>query len=273
MSLKVREIEFYYTARKILENISFTAERGELIGLIGPNGSGKTTLLKILDGLLKPRIGSIYLDGKSLQDMRLEEIARSIAMVPQDSIADTEFTAFEIVMMGRIPHLKRFSIEGDEDERRVRKWMELTGTLHLAERRVNELSGGERQRVIIARALAQEPKVLLLDEPTANLDLCYQLQIMNLIKGLTKQLKLIAICALHDLNLAVRYCDKLMLLDKGKIAAIGKPAEVITQENLKKVFKIDARISYDPETGLINITPIKPLKEESRLRKPITKNA
>jgi len=263
MSLRARRLEFYYAARKILDNISFTAEVGELIGLVGPNGSGKTTLLKILDGLLKPKVGSVYLNGRKLQDMRLDEIARMMAMVPQDSIANSEFTVFEIVMMGRTPHLKRFSLEGAEDEKKVKKWMELTETIHLAERRMTEISGGERQRVIIARALAQEPKVLLLDEPTANLDICYQLQIMNLIKDLTRRLNLIAICAIHDLNLAARYCDKLILLSEGKIVAIGKPIEVITAENLRKVFKIDVKIAYDPETDSINIIPIKPLKDET----------
>ena len=263
MSLRARGLEFYYAARKVLDNISFTAEVGELIGLVGPNGSGKTTLLKILDGLLKPRVGSVYLDGRKLQDLRLDEIARTIAMVPQDSAANSEFTVFEIVMMGRTPHLKRFSLEGAEDEKKVKKWMELTETIHLAERKLTEISGGERQRVIIARALAQEPKVLLLDEPTANLDICYQLQIMNLIKNLTRRLNLIAICAIHDLNLAARYCDKLILLSEGKIVAIGKPIEVITAENLRKVFKIDVKIAYDPETDSINIIPIKPLKDET----------
>jgi len=263
MSLRARGLEFYYAARKVLDNISFTAEVGELIGLVGPNGSGKTTLLKILDGLLKPKVGSVYLDGRKLQNLRLDEIARTIAMVPQDSAANSEFTVFEIVMMGRTPHLKRFSLEGAEDEKKVKKWMELTETIHLAERRMTEISGGERQRVIIARALAQEPKVLLLDEPTANLDICYQLQIMNLIKDLTRRLNLIAICAIHDLNLAARYCDKLILLSEGKIVAIGKPIEVITAENLRKVFKIDVKIAYDPETDSINIIPIKPLKDET----------
>ncbi len=263
MSLRARGLEFYYAARKVLDNISFTAEVGELIGLVGPNGSGKTTLLKILDGLLKPKVGSVYLDGRKLQDLRLDEIARMMAMVPQDSIANSEFTVFEIVMMGRTPHLKRFSLEGAEDEKKVKKWMELTETIHLAERKLTEISGGERQRVIIARALAQEPKVLLLDEPTANLDICYQLQIMNLIKNLTRRLNLIAICAIHDLNLAARYCDKLILLSEGKIVAIGKPIEVITAENLRKVFKIDVKIAYDPETDSINIIPIKPLKDET----------
>ena len=266
MSLKARDIHFYYGAKKILDGISFTAEKGELIGIVGPNGSGKTTLLKILDGILKPKFGSIYLDGRKIQEMGIDEIARNIAVVPQDSSTDTEFTVFEMVMMGRIPHLGKFSIETIEDEVEVEKWMKLTETLHLADRKMSEISGGERQRVIIARALAQEPRVLLLDEPTANLDVCYQLQIMDLLKKLTREFKLIVICAIHDLNLASRYCDRLILLRDGRIVAMGKPIEVITTENLRKVFEVEVKINYDPETDSINIIPIKSLKGEKGLR-------
>ncbi|MCS7132187.1 MAG: ABC transporter ATP-binding protein [Aigarchaeota archaeon] len=270
MSLRARDLQFYYGARKILENISLTADEGELIGVVGPNGSGKTTLLKILDGLLKPKIGSVYLDGKSIQEMSIKEIARNIAMVPQDASADVEFTAFEMVIMGRTPHLGKLSLETVEDEAKVKRWMEVTETLHLAERKMSEISGGEKQRVIIARALAQEPRVLLLDEPTANLDLCYQLQIMDLLKRLTRELGLIVICAIHDLNLASRYCDRIILLNEGVIAAVGKPIEVITAENLRKVFKVDAKITHDPETNSLNIIPIKSLKErEAESRKMI----
>ncbi|MCX8187125.1 MAG: ABC transporter ATP-binding protein [Nitrososphaeria archaeon] len=270
MSLCARDLQFYYGARKILENISLTADEGELIGVVGPNGSGKTTLLKILDGLLKPKIGSVYLDGKSIQEMSIKEIARNIAMVPQDASADVEFTAFEMVIMGRTPHLGKLSLETVEDEAKVKRWMEVTETLHLAERKMSEISGGEKQRVIIARALAQEPRVLLLDEPTANLDLCYQLQIMDLLKRLTRELGLIVICAIHDLNLASRYCDRIILLNEGVIAAVGKPIEVITAENLRKVFKVDAKITHDPETNSLNIIPIKSLKErEAESRKMI----
>ena len=266
MSLKARDIHFYYGAKKILDGISFTAEKGELIGIVGPNGSGKTTLLKVLDGILKPKFGSVYLDGRKIQEMGIDEIARNIAVVPQDSSTDTEFTVFEMVMMGRIPHLGKFSIETIEDEVEVEKWMKLTETLHLADRKMSEISGGERQRVIIARALAQEPRVLLLDEPTANLDVCYQLQIMDLLKKLTREFKLIVICAIHDLNLASRYCDRLILLRDGRIVAMGKPIEVITTENLRKVFEVEAKINYDSETDSINIIPIKSLKGEKGLR-------
>ncbi|MCD6536697.1 MAG: heme ABC transporter ATP-binding protein [Thaumarchaeota archaeon] len=266
VSLKARDIHFYYGAKKILDGISFTAEKGELIGIVGPNGSGKTTLLKVLDGILKPKFGSIYLDGRKIQEMGIDEIARNIAVVPQDSSTDTEFTVFEMVMMGRIPHLGKFSIETIEDEVEVEKWMKLTETLHLADRKMSEISGGERQRVIIARALAQEPRVLLLDEPTANLDVCYQLQIMDLLKKLTREFKLIVICAIHDLNLASRYCDRLILLRDGRIVAMGKPIEVITTENLRKVFEVEVKINYDPETDSINIIPIKSLKGEKGLR-------
>jgi len=266
LRLEARDLEFYYSAEKILDHISFIVDEGRLIGLIGPNGSGKTTLLRILDGLLRPSGGSVYLDGRRLQDMGLNEVAKTVAMVPQDHAVNSGFTAFEVVMMGRMPHLGRLSIEGEEDELRVRICMALTDTLHLAERRVEELSGGERQRVAIARALAQEPKILLLDEPTANLDICHQLQIMDLIKSLVRELRKIAICAIHDLNLAARYCDELILLRGGRVISMGSPAEVLTPENLRRAFGIEAKVNYDPETGSINIIPIKPLRDGSPIQ-------
>lgn len=262
MGLTAENIHFYYGVRKILESISFDVDRGELIGIIGPNGAGKTTLLKILDGILKPRVGSVYLDGKRIQEMDVKEVARNIAVVPQGSAGDTEFTVFDVVMMGRTPHLGRLSLETVEDEFKVRKWMEITETIHLIERKLSEISGGERQRVMIARALAQEPRVLLLDEPTANLDICYQLQIMDLLMTLTRELRLIVICAIHDLNLAARYCDKLILMSDGRIIAMGRPVEVITTENMKKVFNVDVKIIYEAETNSLNIIPVRPLKKE-----------
>ncbi len=263
MKLKVRDVDFYYGARKVLESISFTAEKGELIGLIGPNGSGKTTLLKILDGLLKPQVGSVYLDGKAVREMKLDEIARNVAMVPQDASSPGDFKVFEMVLMGRTPYLGRFSTENVSDEMKARMWMKLTEVLHLSERKMSEISGGERQRAIIARALAQEPKVLLLDEPTANLDVCYQLQIMSLLRNLVESFNVIIICAMHDLNLAARYCDKVILLNRGRIESIGRPIKVMTSENIKKVFEIEVKVSYDPETKSVNIIPIKSLKGET----------
>ena len=262
MSLKVDRVSFYYDALKVLDEVSFEAEKGTFMGLVGPNGSGKTTLLRIIDGLLKPKGGAVYLDFKKIAEMDLKEIAREIAVVPQNASPDFNFTVFDIVMMGRHPHLGKFSIERESDEDRVKLWMKLTNTLHLADKSVREISGGERQRVLIARALAQEPRILLLDEPTANLDICYQLEIMNLLRELVKELGLTIICAIHDLNLAARYCDKIILLDHGRIRNIGRPREVLTEENIKEVFKVEVKIEHDPETKNLLIIPLHPTPDK-----------
>ena len=262
MRLRVDRVQFYYEARKVLDEICFEAGEGEFIGLIGPNGSGKTTLLKIIDGILKPRIGSVYLDCKHISKLDPRELAKELAMVPQTADLNFDLKVFDVVMMGRYPYLGRFSFEREIDEEKVRFWMRLTNTLHLAERSIKEVSGGERQRVLIARALAQEPRILLLDEPTSNLDVCYQIEIMNLLKELVERLGLTILCAIHDLNLAARYSDKIILINDGKIKSIGKPVEVLTKENLRDVFKIEAKIEYDRGSGSLTIIPIKTVAQE-----------
>lgn len=265
MNLKISSVEFYYDAVKVLSEISFEAESGEFIGLVGPNGSGKTTLLKIICGLLRPRRGAVYLDFRKVSEMSPRELAKEVAAVHQSVGIDFNFTVFDIVMMGRHPHLGRLSFEKEVDEERVKLWMKLTNTLHLADRLITEISGGERQRVLIARALAQEPKVLLLDEPTANLDICYQIEIMNLLRNLTKNLGLTIICAIHDLNLAVKYSDKVILLNQGKIEKIGKPREVLTEESIKKVFGVRVKVRYDSELKRILIIPVSPVFQRPAL--------
>jgi len=273
MRLRVDRIQFYYEARRVLDEISFEAGEGEFIGLIGPNGSGKTTLLKIIDGILKPRIGSVYLDCKRISELDPKELARELAMVPQTADLSFDLKVFDVVMMGRYPYLGKLSFEREADEEKVRFWMKLTNTLHLAERSIKEVSGGERQRVLIARALAQEPRILLLDEPTSNLDVCYQIEIMNLLKELVEKLGLTIICAIHDLNLAARYSDKIILINGGRIKGIGRPVEVLTKENLREVFKIEAKIEYDPDCKSLTIIPIKTIGRELEKRRFILSKA
>ena len=273
MRLRIDRIQFYYEARKVLDEISFEADEGEFVGLIGPNGSGKTTLLKIIDGILKPRVGSVYLDCKQISELDLRELARELAIVPQIADLGFDLKVFDVVMMGRYPYLGRFSIEKEADEEKVRFWMRLTNTLHLAERSIKEISGGERQRVLIARALAQEPRVLLLDEPTSNLDVCYQIEIMDLLKELVEKLRLTIICAIHDLNLAARYSDKIILINDGKIRGVGKPVEVLTEENLRNVFKIEAKIEYDQDSKSLTIIPLRTVGQELRKRGSIISKA
>jgi len=273
MRLKIDRVQFYYEARKVLDEISFEACEGEFIGLIGPNGSGKTTLLKIIDGILKPRVGSVYLDCKRISELDPKELARELAMVPQTADLSFDLKVFDVVMMGRYPYLGRLSLEREVDEEKVRFWMRLTNTLHLAERSIKEVSGGERQRVLIARALAQEPRILLLDEPTSNLDVCYQIEIMNLLKELVEKLGLTIICAIHDLNLAARYSDKIILINGGRIKGIGRPIEVLTKENLRDVFKIEAKIEYDQDSKSLTIIPIKTIGQELEERRSILSKA
>ena len=257
MKLRVDHIQFYYEAWKVLDEISFEADKGEFVGLVGPNGSGKTTLLKIIDGILKPKVGSVYLDCKEISELNWRELARRLAIVPQTTELNFDLKVFDVIMMGRYPYLGRLSVEGELDEEKVKFWMKLTNTLHLAERSIKEISGGERQRVLITRALAQEPRILLLDEPTANLDICYKIEIMNLLKKLVRKLGLTIICAIHDLNLAARYSDKIILINDGRVKSIGKPIEVLTKENLREVFKVEAKIEYDQDSRSLVIIPIR----------------
>ena len=269
MRLRIDRVQFYYEARKILDEISFETGEGEFIGLIGPNGSGKTTLLKIIEGILKPRTGTVYLDCKRISELDPKALARELAMVPQTTDLSFDLKVFDIVMMGRYPYLGKLSFEKGVDEEKVRFWMRLTNTLHLAERSIREVSGGERQRVLIARALVQEPRILLLDEPTSNLDVCYQIEIMSLLRELVEKLGLTIICAIHDLNLAARYSDRIILLNNGRVKGMGKPAEVLTKENLRDTFRIEAKIEYDRDSGSLLIIPIRTIGREPKERESI----
>ena len=256
VTLDICGVECYYGSVKVLENVSFTIGSGELVGLLGPNGSGKTTLLKAISGALRPKAGAVYLNEAEIFGMESREVARNIAVVPQNTDVNFDFTALDIVLMGRHPHLSRFKLEGEKELTVAKNAMELTNTWHLAERRISELSGGERQRVIIARALAQEPKVLLLDEPTTHLDINSQLEIMDLLKELCIQRGLILLTVFHDFNLAARYCDTIILLNKGKIVSIGRVDEALTSENIKKVFQVDAVVKKHPLTNSLYVIPL-----------------
>jgi iron complex transport system ATP-binding protein len=264
VDLKIEGIDCFYESAKILENVQFSVQNGTLLGILGPNGSGKTTLLKSISRVLKPRKGAILLDGADVYGMKTGDVAKQMAVVPQDSNIAFSFSVLQVVLMGRTPHLRRLQTESDVDLAIARRAMEFTGTWSLADRLVNELSGGERQRVIIARALTQEPKVLLLDEPTSHLDICNQLEIMDLLKQLCDQKKLLIVGVFHDFNLAARYCDSIILLKKGKIVAAGKTAETLTSDNIKDVFGIDVIVNRHPVTDLPYVIPISRPKELQR---------
>ncbi len=248
-------IGFRYGAAWVLRDISLSLARGEILGIMGPNGSGKTTLLGILDGLLYPHEGTVTIEGTDIRALRRNEVARRIAFVPQDHVPVFSFTAQEIVMMGRTAHLGPLRFEETGDLSIVERAMDVTDTLSLKERYIHEISGGERQRVLIARALAQEPQIVLLDEPTAFLDLKHQAVFFDLIQSLNRDEKLTVVVVTHDLNRASQYCDRILLLKGGRIHAVGTPREVLTETIVGDVYETGVIVDENPQTGLPRVTP------------------
>ncbi len=237
MRLIIDNLSFNYGSIKALEGVTFEVQDSEIIGIIGPNGSGKSTLLKCINRILKPKQGYILFNDLEINSMKRIEIAKIFGYVPQEGDMNyDDLTVFEIVLMGRRPYIRWWCEE--EDLEKVWQILSLLNIENLAMRKINEISGGERQKVLIARALAQEAKILLLDEPTSNLDIKHQLEVMNLIRKLTKEKNIATIIALHDLNLASMYCDKLIMMKEGKIFAAGKPDYVLTVHNIEEVYGI-----------------------------------
>ncbi len=260
--LTAQNLSFAYDGPPILQGVSLAVEAGEFVGLIGANGSGKTTLLRALLGLL-PAAGEVRLCGDPLKTLGRREIARRATLVPQDTRVDFAFTAREIVAMGRTPYLGRFTPESAADKEAIDRAMRATDTEGFCARPVTELSGGERQRVHLARALAQETRIILLDEPTANLDLTHQFEALELVREFT-QAGGAALAAIHDLSLAARFCDRLLLLSGGQIVAAGPPAEVITESNLARHFALRARVRRDDETGSLIVYPLGALSSREK---------
>ncbi|MCW4009172.1 MAG: ABC transporter ATP-binding protein [Candidatus Bathyarchaeota archaeon] len=256
VNLNINGIDCSYGSTKILDDVQFAVKSGEFWGILGPNGSGKSTLIKSISRVLKPTKGTIFIDEADIYKLKTLDVARRLAVVPQDSPITFDFTALEIVLMGRNPHMSQFGMEKKEDLDIAKNAMDLTDTWQFADRSITELSGGERQRVIIARALTQEPQILLLDEPTNHLDICNQLEIMDLLTLLCKTKKLLIVGVFHDFNLAARYCDSLILLMNGKIVAVGESSRTLTKENVKKVFRVDAIVKTHPVTGALHVTPL-----------------
>jgi iron complex transport system ATP-binding protein len=259
-------VSFRYADTAVLLDVRAVIPRGGLVGILGPNGSGKTTLLRTLGGLLVPEKGTVSLDGIDVRNLGRSAIARRIAMVPQETQLAFEYTVLEMAVMGRYPHLGRFEIEGPEDLHIAREALSATGTLHLESRQFNTLSGGEKQRVVIAGALAQfspgdrrrddSTEVLLLDEPTASLDLAYQLEIRSILDRLNRDRALTVVVCTHDLNLAAGLCRELVLLDRGRVLSSG-PAESILQPALiRQLYGVEVDIARHPRTGHLTVVPI-----------------
>ena len=253
--LAAHGLQLGYEGRTIVPDLDLELTPGRITAIIGANGSGKSTVLRGLARLLAPRAGSVTLDGADIRGIPGRQLARMLGILPQEPIAPEGVTVAELVMRGRHPHQGVFGSRSAEDENVVAEALRLTDTLELAQRRVGELSGGQRQRVWIALALAQNPDVLLLDEPTTFLDIAHQLEVLDLLCELNDHLGTTVVMVLHDLNLAARYADELVVVAEGRVLATGSPAEVITESVLATAFGLSARVIADPETGSPLVVP------------------
>ena len=259
-AISAQNLSYQIQAETLLDSVDLHADQGQLVGLIGPNGAGKSTLLRTISGILNYREGTVRLDGDDLKSLSSRDIAAGLALIPQIAPYTHGFTSMELVLMGRYPHLGRFQIEGKEDDRIARDAMRLTRTEQFADRTLDTLSGGERQRVFVSRALAQQPRVLLLDEPTSNLDVLHQLKVLDLVRQLIDD-GLTAVAAIHDLNMAARYCDRLVLLKNGRVLAEGSPEEVLVPETIRSAFGVRAAVYRDAMTDSLAISVIGPADE------------
>lgn len=249
-AIHLDRVRFAYPTGFALGGIDFRIDQGEMVAVLGPNGSGKTTLLKLMLGLLHPEAGEVRLNGRGLGGVRRRELARSIAMVPQEMTLPFTLTAAEVGLLGRTPYLRRFRGPTREDLEAVRAALTATGVLSFWDRPYDTLSGGERQRVILAMALAQEPRLLLLDEPTRHLDLSHQLRILSLIRRFNQAGGLTVVSAMHDLNLCALYFDRLILLSSGRVVADGPPEMVLQPGLLKEVFGVTVQVQPHPTRNI-----------------------
>ena len=247
--LETQSLRVSYGKRLALEGVSLSVQSGEILGVIGPNGAGKSTLIRAVSGVLPIAGGKVYLDGEEISHLSPSQRARRLAVVPQARNLPPAFTVYESVLMGRTPHLGWLGQAGSADHARVRSALERVHLLDLSDRRVGELSGGEQQRVLLARALVQDTPVLLLDEPTTHLDLQHQSSLLNLVRGLASESRLAVLMALHDLNLAGIYADRVALLVKGRLQALGAPSAVLTENILSSVYQVPVHVLPHPEYG------------------------
>lgn len=241
----MNNVTFSHGKNEIVTDIDLTIEKGRFYGLVGPNGSGKTTLLDLLSGRYQPQNGTVQFHGQPTGSLSSMLLARQLAFVPQEFRLGLEFSVFDVVLMGRHPHIPRFSNPSEHDLFLVEKALKQMDILTLKDRLVTELSGGEKQRVVVARALAQDTEVLILDEATSNLDIHHTLQIMKVIRKKTQAANVTAIAAIHDLNLASSFCDELIVLKRKKIYATGTVSELVTQQLIQDVFSVDAHIIHE----------------------------
>lgn len=265
-AVDIVNISLSYGKKAVLKDMSFAVNRGEFFVIIGPNGSGKTSLIKSIAGIEQPWSGRIDILGRPLSDYGRKSLARKVALVPQTAPVDFPFTVAETVLMGRAPHLGLLGLESESDLKRVRQVLEFTGITELADRKIDQISGGERQRAFVARAVCQSTEIILLDEPTASLDLAYQTRLMDLMEALKNDRGATIVMVSHDVNLAALYADRFLLLKDGRIMSLGRPADVLTYEILEKVYGCTLLVDQSPlgDFPRITLVPGKIYQSESK---------
>lgn len=273
MTLSVENLSFRYPDVPVLRNISFQLPSGDFLSLLGPNGSGKSTLLRLLDRILIPQRGTITLDGHPLYEFSRRDLAKRIAYVPQDTLWVFPYTVLEVVLMGRSPHIGRSGFENKQDLRIAHEIMRLTDIAHLADKLITGISGGERQRVLIARALSQQPQILLLDEPNAHLDISHQIEIFRILREQNEQRNLTIVSVSHDLNLAAAFSRRTLLLansssEGASVFAIGLAKDVLTRENIEQVYQTPVLVDQLPGSSAMRISllPLATMKEKQSRR-------
>jgi iron complex transport system ATP-binding protein len=263
--IEAEGVGFRYDNEPALEDVSLRVEPGEVVGLLGPNGSGKSTFVKILSGVLSPYEGSVRVDGTEVRTARRRDLAAKIAVVPQETTFSFPFTVLQTVLMGRHPHLAGLAFETHRDVELARVALDRCGARPFESRSIHELSSGERQRVVFARALAQEPRALLLDEPASFLDIRHQTELYDLVRDLAAEGTTV-LTVLHDLNLAAEYCDRIYLLREGRVAAAGPTDEVLTYSNLTRVYETEVYVDTNDLTGQLLVVPL-----SGRVRRQLAK--
>lgn len=254
--IQIENLKFKYEEEFVLKLVNLVVQKGSFVSIIGPNGSGKTTLLKNICNLLRPNEGAVIVKDEQVSNVKPRTLAKTMAVVHQNASIEFDFKVEDVVLMGRFPYLGRFQSETHNDLEIAKNAMELTSTDHLKHKNIKAISGGERQRVMIARALTQEPEILLLDEPISHLDIKHQLDILKLCKELNHEKELTILTTLHDINLAMRYSDYIVLMNQGEIVTVGKPVDVVTIENIKKVYEIDVKIVEVDGLGTNMVIPL-----------------
>ncbi len=254
--ISINNLSFQYNSKNVLDSISFEVKEGDLYGIIGPNGAGKTTLLKNIMNLLSHREGKISIDGSNLSDFSVQELSQKVSYLKQEPLA-TDRTVFDYILMGRSPYLQDFQIyESESDHEIAEKYIELLGLESFVNKRLHELSGGERQLVQLARNLTQETPIMLIDEPTSHLDISHQIQILNILHDINKEMNKTIVLVLHNLNMAGEYCNRLLLLRKGQVYCEGRPEEVLTYQNIEDTFDTWVIVKENPLSGKPYVIPV-----------------